>query len=255
MGVDDLINSGVIWIPTKLTFVNYERAVEVLQMPKSLFDSTVYVLKSAVIVTASSAVIGYGFARYDFPLKRLLFVLMLVTFILPQQVTMAASIITYRNLGLMSSKNAMYIPALLGQGLNQAIFILIFYQFFRSIPKVLIESAEIDGASQFRIFFGINLPLAIPSIIVVFLFAFVFYWNDTLITSLFTGGQTTLPIRLTNFEAQYYALFPPGTPGAEMNEAIMLAGSVLAIFPLLILYFLGQRHFTESIDRTGITGE
>lgn len=255
MGVDDLINTGVVWVPTKFTIENYVRAIKVLEIPSAFFTSIIYALISSVLVTASSAIIGYGFAKFNFPGKKILFALMLITFILPQQVTLSASIIVYRKLGLMSSKLAMYIPAMLGQGLNQAIFILIFYQFFNSIPNVLNESAEIDGANQFEIFFKINLPLAIPSIVVVFLFGIVFYWNETLITSLFTGGKTTLPIRLNRFEETYFSLYPPGTPGAEINEAIMLAGSMLVILPLLIIFFIGQKQFVESIDKTGITGE
>ena len=120
---------------------------------------------------------------------------MLITFILPSQVTISSNILIIRKLGLISSKNAMIIPAILGQGINSAIFILVFYQFFRTIPNVLNESAEIDGASEFKIFYKIALPLAIPSIVIVFLFSFVWYWNETYLTGLFTGGQTTLPLK------------------------------------------------------------
>ncbi|MDO9629471.1 MAG: ABC transporter permease subunit, partial [Acholeplasmataceae bacterium] len=160
-----------------------------------------------------------------------------------------------KNLGLMSTQNAMILPAIFGQGINAAIYILIFYQFFRTIPGVLMESAEIDGASQNRIFLKIAIPLAIPSFIIVFLFSFVWYWNETFVTSLYVGAQVTLPLKLQAFRSSYNTLFPPGSPGSELNEAILLAGNMIAILPLLVLYFFAQRYFTESIDRTGITGE
>ncbi|AUD65327.1 ABC transporter permease [Tenericutes bacterium MZ-XQ] len=255
MTVDDLINPGVKWIPTALQFENYGRALQVLELPGSIVSTTSYVLKVSISVTISSAIIGYGFAKFRFPLKNLLFVLMLATFILPSQVTMVANLVIFNNLGLMSTQNAMIFPAIFGQGVNAAIYILIFYQFFKTIPGVLMESAEVDGASQFRIFTRIAVPLAIPSFLIVFLFSFVWYWNETFITSLYVGGRITLPLKLQAFRSSYETLFPPGSAGSELNEAIMLAGNMLTILPLLVLYFIAQRYFVESIDRTGITGE
>jgi multiple sugar transport system permease protein len=255
MSVDDLINPGVKWIPSVLQFENYTRAIQVLELPKSIVTTTSYVLKVSLSVTISSAIIGYGFAKFNFPLKKVMFGLMLATFILPSQVTMVANMLIYRNLGLMSSQAALILPAIFGQGINAAIYILIFYQFFKTIPGVLMESAEVDGASHIKIFTKIAIPLAIPSFIIVFLFSFVWYWNETFITALYVGGQITLPLKLSAFRASYSTLFPPGTPGSELNEAIMLAGNMLTILPLLVLYFIAQRYFTESIDRTGITGE
>lgn len=263
MGVDDLINDGVKWIPSKLNFENYKRAFVVLKVwdPQnkiyfdSLFQTTSYVLKTSIAATVSSALIGYGFARYNFPFKKILFGFMLATFILPSQVTMVATIGIYRNLGILQTENAMILPAILGQGLNQAIYILIFYQFFKTIPDALYESAEVDGAGQLKIFFKIAIPLAIPSIVIVLLFSFVWYWNETFLTSLFTGEAKTLPLLINSFRASYEQLFPPGSAGSELNEAVVLAGNLVVILPLLVLYFIGQKQFTESIDRTGITGE
>jgi multiple sugar transport system permease protein len=253
--VDDLINPGVQWIPTTLVWENYTRAFEVLNLPQSFFDSTSYVLKVSIAVTLSSALIGYGFARFNFPLKKLFFAFMLATFILPSQVTLVANMLIFRNLGIISTEWSMLLPAMSGQGINAAIYILIFYTFYKTIPGILIESAEVDGASQFRIFRTIVLPLAIPSFVIVFLFSFVWYWNESYITGLYVGARVTLPLWLQAFRSSYETLFPPGTPGAELNEAILLAGNLLTILPLLLIYFFGQRLFTQSIDKTGITGE
>jgi multiple sugar transport system permease protein len=254
MSVEDLIDPGIKWIPSILVYANYVKALSVLGFPASIVSTTGYVLKVSLSVTASSALIGYGFAKFNFPLKKLFFVLMLATFILPSQVTMVANMLVFKNLGLMSTQASMILPAIFGQGINAAIYILIFYQFFKTIPGVLMESAEVDGASQTQIFLKIAMPLAIPSLIIVFLFSFVWYWNETFITALYVGDQITLPLKLQAFRAGYETLFPPGTPGAELNEAILMAGNVLTILPLLVLYFFTQRYFVESIDRTGITG-
>jgi multiple sugar transport system permease protein len=253
--IDDLIDPGVKWIPKTLYFENYVRALEVLNMPKAMWDATIYVLKVAVVTTFTSAVVGYGFAKFKFPLRKMLFIFMLISFILPPQVLMVSNIIIYKDLGILSTEAAMILPALLGQGINSAIYILIFFQFFKTIPVVLDESAELDGASPIRIFRSISMPLAKPSMIIVFLFSFVWTWNETFMTGLYVGKSITLPLKLSSFVNSYITLFPPGTPGAELNEAIKLAGNVITIMPLLLLYFIFQRHFTESIDRTGITGE
>jgi multiple sugar transport system permease protein len=253
--VQDLIDPGVKWIPTTIEIENYQRALEVLQLPQSIYQTFGYVFKVSILATASSALIGYGFAKFNFPFKRVLFALMLATFILPPQVTMVSNMIIFRDLGIMGSQGSMTYPAFLGQGLNQSIFILIFYQFFKTIPHVLMESAEIDGASHIKIFFRIALPSAIPSIVIVFLFSMVWYWNETFMTALYVGESVTLPLKLGKFIDSYELLYPDGTLGAELNEAIKLAGNMLSIFPLMVLYFIGQRQFTESIDRTGITGE
>jgi|SRR5690554_39582 len=255
MGVEDLINQGVRWVPTSFETTNYRRAFEVLNLGESIFTTTGYVLQVSIAATMSSALIGYGFARYEFPLKKTFFVLMLTTFILPPQLLMVAQAPLFNQLGLINTIWSMVLPALFGQGINQAIFILIFYQFFRSIPKVLNESAEIDGASQFKVFYTINLPLAIPSIVIVFLFAFVWYWNDTFMVSLYARSIDTLPIMLQRFRASYETLYPSGSDASTINEGIIMAGNVLTILPLLVLYFVGQRQFTQSIDKTGITGE
>jgi multiple sugar transport system permease protein len=253
--VQDLIDPGVKWIPTTIEIENYQRALEVLQLPQSIYQTFGYVFKVSILATGSSALIGYGFAKFNFPFKRVLFALMLATFILPPQVTMVSNMIIFRDLGIMSSQGSMTYPAFLGQGLNQSIFILIFYQFFKTIPHVLMESAEIDGASHIKIFLRIALPSAIPSIVIVFLFSMVWYWNETFMTALYVGETVTLPLKLDQFVASYELLYPPGTLGSELNEAIRLAGNMLSILPLMVLYFIGQRQFTESIDRTGITGE
>jgi len=253
--VDDLINPGVRWVPTVFEWENYTRAFQVLEFPQSIFDTTWYVLKVSIGATVAASIIGYGFARFKFPGKKILFGIMLATFILPSQVTMVANMIIYKRLDIMSTEWTMLLPAITGQGINAAIFILIFYQFYKTIPTVLMESAEVDGASQFRIFRTIALPLALPSFLIVFLFSFVWYWNETFITALYVGGAVTLPLKLQAFRASYELLFPPGTAGAELNEAIMMAGNMVTILPLLVLYFVAQRYFTESIDRTGITGE
>lgn len=256
--LDDLLNPLVNWIPTQLYLENYERAYEVLNFIPTLLETLYVTAIPALAQTAVAAVVGYGLARFEFKGKNVLFVLVLATFIIPPQVTLIPRYIFFNELNILGSLNAFLLPATFGQGLNSAIFILIFYQFFRMVPKALEEAAQIDGAGHFRIFFTIALPMAVPGIIISFLFSFVWYWNETYLAAIYFGDAlTTLPLQLQKFVATYQQMFPAemGLSGNKLNEGIKMAGTLLSILPLLIVYFITQRWFVEGVDRSGITGE
>lgn len=255
---DDLLNPMVQWVPTHLFFGNYERALLVLDYPNTLMTSLILSVVLSLIQTLVASVVGYGLARYRFWGKPVVFVLLLATFIIPPQNTVIPQMLTYRDLGLLGSPLALILPALLGQGYRSAIFILIFYQNFISLPKVLEESAQLDGASDLRIFRSIAVPSAIPAYIVSFIFCTVWYWNETFLTVIFLqGGATTLPMQLSRFAQAYENLYPPGTVNIfdRLNEAVEMSGTFLNILPLLVMYFVLQRWFVESVEMSGITGE
>jgi len=252
MTVADIIDVSVRWIPSTLNWENYVVVWQAIDYPSALWDGIVLAGLPAISATVSSALIGYGFARFEFPFKKILLTLMI-----SPQITMMPTFRMYANYGLLGSIRTFIYPAILGQGFNGAIFILIFYSFFKMIPKSLEESAELDGASPFKVFTKIALPLAVPAIIIVFLFSFVWYYNETFLSGLYLRGSDvlTLPLRVEQFFINYTSLFPEGSQARELMQAAKLAGNILTILPLLILYFFTQRHFVESIDRTGITGE
>ncbi len=257
MPLEDLISTSVKWVPSYLHLENYRRAAKVLDFWRS-FGLTLLVAGLPTLAQViSTALIGYGFARYNFPLKPVLFGLMLSTFIIPAQVTMIPTYIMFHKYGLLGSLQTFIYPALTGQGLKAAIFILIFYQFFRQIPAALEEAAKIDGAGDFQIFLQVAVPLAKPAILVVFLFSFVWYWNETYLAGLYLGNRlTTLQLELQRFTDAYFRMYPAGENIANhLNEGIKLAGTLLSILPLLVMYLFLQRWFVESADRTGITGE
>ncbi|WP_078379044.1 carbohydrate ABC transporter permease [Sutcliffiella halmapala] len=254
--LDDILNPLVNWIPTQLYLDNYESAYSVLKFFPTLLQTFYVTALPAVVQTAVCAVIGYGFARFDFPFKRTMFVLVLSTFIIPPQVTVIPRYVFFNELGILGSIQSFLFPALLGQGINSAIFILIFYQFFKMLPKALEEAAQLDGAGYLRIFLTIALPMAAPAIIISFLFSFVWYWNETYLAAIYFGNSlTTLPLELQKFVATYQQMFPQNTDGGEINEGIKMAGTVMTILPLLLVYLITQRWFVEGVDRSGIAGE
>lgn len=262
MTLDDLLDSSIQWLPSRLNLENYKQAAASMDFWRALGQSILIAGIPTLCNLVSCSIIGYGLARFNFPGKKIVFGIIILTFVLPSQVTMIPTYVLYSDLKILGTVWAFIIPAILGMGINAPIFILIFWQFFRQIPKVLIEASRIDGAGHFKSFFKVALPSAKPAFITVSLFSFVWYWNESYLTKLYVhgvltdSGWTTLVLQLDNFAANFssYATTAAST-ATNLNESINMAGTMLSILPLLLLYFVLQRHFVESIDRTGITGE
>lgn len=262
MSLDDLLDSSIQWLPSSFNLSNYIQAARSMSFGSSLWKSIVLAGVPTICNLLSCSIIGYGLARYDFPGKKIVFGVIILTFVLPSQVTMIPTYVLYNKLGILETIWAFILPSMLGQGFNAPIFILIFYQFFRQIPKVLIEASRIDGAGHIKSFVRVALPSAAPAFITVALFSFVWYWNESYLTGLYVkgvfgdSGWTSLVLQLESFTANYNAYASTAASGAtSLNESISMAGTMLSILPLMLLYFVMQRHFVESIDRTGITGE
>ena len=254
----DLLNPMVQWIPTEFYLGNYEKALRVLEYPNTLLNSILVSVVPSLITAAVCSLVGYGLARYRFFGKNILFGLILATFIIPPQNTVIPQMLAYRQMGLLGNILSLILPAIFGQGYRSAIFILIFYQTFLSLPRVLEEAARLDGASDLNIFLRIALPAAGPAFIISIIFSIVWYWNETYLTVVFLeGGIQTLPMQLTKFTQAYENLYPPGMVNIfdRLNEAVKLAGTFLNILPLLVMYFILQKWFVESVERSGITGE
>ena len=254
----DLLNPMVQWIPTEFYAGNYQKAYQDLDYPSKVASSILISLVPSLFQTAVCSLVGYGLARYRFPGKKLIFALILATFIIPAQNTVIPQMLTYREFGLLGNIYSLILPAIAGQGFKSAIFILIFYQTFLSLPKALEEAARLDGASSFQIFFRIALPAAVPAYIISIIFSTVWYWNETYLTVIFLeGGIQSLPMQLSKFVQAYENLYPPGTVNIfdRLNEAVKLSGTFLNILPLLLLYFVLQKWFVESVERSGIAGE
>lgn len=262
MTLDDLLDSSINWIPSTFNLDNYLQAAKSMDFWPSLGKSIIIAGVPTLCNLVSCSLIGYGLARFEFPCRKVVLGIIVFTFILPSQATMIPTYVLYSEMGILGTLWSFVLPAILGMGINAPIFILIFWQFFRQVPKVLIEAAQIDGAGYFKSFFMISLPSAAPAFITVGLFSFVWYWNESYLTEIYVSGVvtksgwTSLVIQLDNFATNYstYATTSNST-AVSLNESINMAGTMLSILPLLLMYFVLQRYFVESIDRTGITGE
>ena len=261
MSMEDLLDTSVKWIPGSFYLQNYKDAAKSMEFwktfGKSIAISAVPTLCNVVICM----MVGYGFAKYDFRGKKIMMGVLIFSYILPSQVTMIPTYVLYNKMGIVGTLWSFVLPAVFGHGLNAPIFILIFYQFFKQVPKVLMEAASIDGAGHLKTFFRIAVPSAVPAIITVILFSFVWYWNEAYLTSLYVQGLsgdafwTNLVIAVKDFDMSFNTKASVGDTATSLNESVRMAATALSIMPLFIMYLILQRQFVESIDRSGITGE
>ncbi|MEF3352198.1 carbohydrate ABC transporter permease [Paenibacillus sp. GYB006] len=249
----DLIDPAVNWVPRTVYFGILQDAWDILHFPKAFSLSLMVSLSVACLQTCSCAVAGYAFARLRIPFKKTLFFLLLLSFIVPPQVTILPNLIFAGKLDLIRTYIPIMLPALFGHGFKGAVFVIIYRQFFANQPKELEEAAKIDGASVFRIFYRVMLPLAKPAILVVFLFSFVWTWNDFYLPSMYLTGSENVPLSLSISTAnsaiqQRFAMEGPSI----FDEPLKMASSFLSILPPLILYMFAQRWFVEGVERTGL---
>ena len=272
MTTSDMVDPMVVWVPTQIYFGHLRTAWQVMAFTEGLYTSLVMTAGPALVQTISTALAGYAFARYEFPLKRLWLAMLIIIYIIPTQVLIVPRFLLFMNYGLLDIPPwPTYLPAMFGQGIRSSIFILIFYQFFHSYPKSLDEAAEIDGCGRFKLFRLIAIPMVKPAIVISFLFSLVWYWNETtMFTALYARLREislfgvsvdriyTLPLRIIRFQARYeHMQREAGILGQHHTilDSVTLSGMLLAILPLLIIYLILQRHFVESVERSGITGE
>ena len=267
MDSDDIINPTVNWVPTALSFSNIRIAWNVLDPATTLVNSIWFSGLLAFCSTIIAATTGYALARFEFPLKRFWFLMIIVSFILPMPIIliprtmMALAVQETFSVQVFGSIWPQTIMALGGQGVFSAILILIFYNFTRMIPFALDEAASIDGASSLQTFYHIILKLSVTTLLVVFLFAFVWNWNETIVTSTFVrDGLALIPRRLGMFESEFSNFVDTseamgaGLEEMRINEAYRMSGTLIAIFPLFILYLVVQKQFIKGIENTGLTG-
>ena len=272
---DSLFASTRMWVPTDLDIKhNYEAAWKSLDYGIALYYTCIYQLVAAVIQIVSCAVAAYGFARFEFKGKNMMMFLLFVSIIVPDMIVLIPRVITYSRvdfLGILGLVNKIggvdlrpnmidtgwtyWLPAIFGVGLKSGILIYIYIQFFKGLPKELEEAAWVDGAGPIRTFLQIAVPSSSVVILTVSVFSIIWHWNDWLLCGIYLKNSFPLAIKvrdMLHYIGQAYGIGPDiHTP---QTAAYMMAGCVLFVLPVLIIYIIIQRWFIESIDRVGITG-
>lgn len=258
MSEADLIDPEVLWIPKSFTFANIGVALRVLDYGKSLLDSLLFIGALSLIQTIITGLTGFAFVRYEFRFKKVLYALIVITFVVPIQLLLIQRQLTFvgitdlTGLRMIGTMNPQIIFALLGQGVNASIIILIFINFFKKVPFELFEAAAIDGASPLQTFWHVTLRISFSTVMVAFVFSFVWHWNDTIITNTFLGdGVQLLNHRLGLFDD----LFGSQSGQNNINEAYKMVATLFTMAPVLVLYFITQRQFVQGIENSGLTGQ
>ncbi|WP_022761234.1 carbohydrate ABC transporter permease [Butyrivibrio sp. AD3002] len=271
MTEQDLYNPIVIAIPEHFTTANYRLAAELMNYSQALVNSLIVALTIALLQITVCTLVGYGFARFDFPLKKIWFACVILVILIPPQ-TIASSLhlhfrffdilgliklTTGSTLNLRGSAIPYYLMSAGCMGLKNGLYIFIIRQFFRGLPIDLEEAAYVDGCGMLKTFVRIMLPQAKPPITSCFLFAFVWQWTDGFYSRLFLGNTKLVSTSLSRIIDSLGAYIQringvKTTISVAYSNCILATGTLMIIMPLIILYLFAQRAFVESIASTGI---
>jgi len=233
-------------LPTSPQWQNYATIWRYVPLFVFFQNSFIVGILATVGQALSASVVAYGFARFRFPGRDLLFLCVLGTLILPEQVTMVPRFLLFKEVGWLDTLYPLWVPAWLG---GNAFFIFLMRQFLLTIPRELEDAAEIDGASSGRIFVDIVLPLAIPAVATVVIFSFLWNWNEFLQALIYLNKleHFTAPLGLRFF-------VNADDQGGLPKEALLMAASLVDTIPPIVIFFALQRYFIRGIVMTGIKG-
>ncbi len=263
----DAYNPMVFVIPEFPTLEKYKLVIERLDYFPTIGRDLLYTLTLTAIQILVCSMVGYGFARFQFPLKNFLFACVVVMIVIPTHTIMLPLYMTFKEfdpLGLMTLLKGgpvnlmgtvvpMYIMTALGSGVRSGLYIYIFNQFFRGLPKEIEEAALVDGCGVWYTYFRIMLINAMPSVITVAVFSIVWQFNDTFYANLFLiSPDVVISKKISGLQAQIAN--EDKILDLPIQELYLDAGIILVILPIIIIYVLLQRHFIEGVERSGIVG-
>ncbi len=263
----DAYNPMVFVIPEYPTLERFQLAFTRLDYLPTMARDLTYTLTATLVQLLICSMVGYGFARFDFPFKKFLFACVVVMIVIPTHTIMLPLYLTFRSfdplglmtlikgapLNLMGSVAPVYIMSFLGCGVRSGLYIYIFNQFFRGLPKEIEEAAFVDGCGTWYTYFGIMLRNAMPAVITVTVFSIVWQFNDTFYAKLFLISENiVISKKISSLQATIANLDKVLDP--NIQELYLDAGILLVILPIIIIYLLLQKNFIEGVERSGIVG-
>ena len=267
----DLYDPVVINIPAHFTTDNYQLAAKLMSYKLGLRNSFIVSLTVGLLQVSMCTLVGYGFSRYDFPLKKFWFGCVLMMIIIPPQVMSTSLYLHFKFFDIFGIFKALtggpvnlrgsvlpyYLMSAGCMGLKNGLYIYLTRQFFRNIPKELEEAAYVDGCGILKTFLIIMLPDAKPILTSCFLFSFVWQWTDGFYSRMFLGNLKLVSTSLSSIAddlATYISnqLGVRTTVSVAYSNCILSTGTLMIILPLIILYLFAQKGFVESLSSTGI---
>ncbi|MBT9138120.1 MAG: L-arabinose transport system permease protein AraQ [Syntrophomonadaceae bacterium] len=261
----DMYDATVNWVPRHFTDMNFRVALDEMNYTASFVNTFLLSAGLSLLELLICTIVGYGFARFKFRGSNLLFAMVVLTLLIPPQMIMLPLFLNFRfftffglleepGINLIGSPIPLILLAATGMAARNGLFIYVARQFFRGMSVHLEEAAYIDGAGPLKTFFKIMLPNAVPGALVIFVFAFVWRWNDLFyVDLLLRGRRDLLSLSLRWMNDLVVRLEGPAIAGTYVS-LVNAAAMLLYIIPLLIFYAFLQRHFIESVERTGMIG-
>jgi len=230
-----------VWIPDPFVWSNYPDALTAVPFDRYAVNTVIICVANIVGVLVSTSIAAYAFARLRFPGRDVLFIIVLSELMLPPTVTFIPRYIEFRELNLIDT----WWPLILPNWFSNASFLFLLRQFFRTIPRDLSDAAKVDGASEFRIFWQIILPLCRPVLAVVVIFQFLYSWNDFLEPLIYLSDpdKYTVALGLASFRDLL-----------SSDYGLLMAGSAVMILPVVVLFFIAQRYFIRGVVLSGLKG-
>lgn len=267
----DMNDPTILWIPKNYTLSNIRDAIRAMDFWNTLGNTLVLNIGCSIVQVITCALTGYGFARFKFKGKNILFFVVIMMILVPSQIILIPQYMFFRYfnpfgiyhaitgnyINLINTAVTMYFPAFTANGIRAGLFIFLFRQSFRGLPKELEDAAYLDGCSPFRTFIQVMIPNAGSTFLTVFLLSVVWYWNDYYVSTSFFTDNRTIALMLKNLDANLTRIiFDNGNVQVNVRELIvwMESGCLISILPMLIMYILLQKNFTEGIARSGLTG-
>lgn len=266
----EMVDPSVMWIPKTFITSNITEVWDAIKYPDVVLSTILINVGCSLIQVVTCSITGYGFARFKFKFKGLLFGIVILQIIVPIQVILIpqfmqfryfdplgiCSLITGEAINLADSPAALYMQAFFCNGIRAGLFILLFRQFFRGLPKELEDAAYLDGCGPVETFVRIMVPNARSSFLTVFIFSVVWYWNDSYVSGMFFSNSKTIALEVENLYTTISQYFNGGTPTGTPSDWLVWieAGCLLSILPILIMYIFLQKQFVEGVERSGIVG-
>ncbi|MEE0808638.1 MAG: carbohydrate ABC transporter permease [Acutalibacteraceae bacterium] len=256
----DLMNAAVYLIPRSFKWSNYKTAFEAVNYMRSLVNSVSITLVCTVAHVFMCSMVGYGFARFKFKGSGLLFLVVILSILIPAQVLIVPQYFVYAKVGLTRSSLPLILPCFFGYGLRGGLFIFLYRQYFLRFPKTLEEAAKIDGCTPMHAYWSVAFPTAASQTLVTIVLSAVWHWNDYFEPSIYlkNSNQFLLPQRLPDLYALISSM-EQGSSGGNLSsaqfiyhEGVVMAGTVIVLMPLLIMYIILQRRFVEGVERSGL---
>ena len=269
----DITNNTVKWIPRDPLTSNYVLAFEALDVFKTFSNSFLVTVLSTIGHILSCSLVAYGFARFKFPLRSVLFGIVILSILIPTQTLIIPSYITWSNFGMDDTFFPMILPTFFGFGLRGGIFIFLFWQYFLKVPKSLEEAALIDGCGPFKTFVKVVFPTTGATLIVCLLLSIVWHFNDSYEPSiyLYSYDKYMLPQMLEMLNSMLSQMQNDISGGigdaagaveqiandvqVMYHRGVVMAATTICLLPLFVVYVALQRKFIAGVERSGLTGE